>query len=228
MIALSAAFATTGARAGSAPLVFAAASLKTVLDEVAPSIPMRLNYAGSGVLARQITLGAPADIFISANAEWMKVVADAGLLSWPPVDLLTNSLVVIGSTPEPDFSISDLASGGRVAMGLTEAVPAGQYAKAALSSLGLWDQVRLNAVQSENVRAAMAFVARGEIPRGIVYKTDALADKMVHILTEISPDLHPPISYQAGLIAPTAAETLDRLISPEAKTIFQRHGFGVL
>ena len=228
MIALSAAFASTGAQAASVPLVFAAASLKSVLDEIARSVPMRLNYAGSGVLARQITLGAPADLFISANPEWMKAVADGGFLSGPPVDLLTNNLVVIGTKPEPDFMISDLASGERVAMGLTEAVPAGQYAKAALTSLGLWEQVRQNAVQTENVRAAMAFVARGEVPRGIVYKTDAMADAAVHILTEISPDLHPPISYQAGLITDTAAETFERLVSTEAKVVFQRHGFGVL
>lgn len=226
MIALSAATMTPAARASSPPLVFAAASLKTVLDDIATQNPMRMNYAGSGVLARQIILGAPADIYISANPEWMTTVADHNRLAEPPVPILSNSLVIIGREPVPEFDMENLVGSGRIAMGFTEAVPAGQYGKAAFQSLGIWQAIERQVVQTENVRAAMALVARGEVPWGVVYKTDALADEDVHILEEFPPESYPKIIYQAGLVKGSGAQgLLSHLIGHSA---FARYGFVTL
>jgi molybdate transport system substrate-binding protein len=196
--------------------------LKTVLDEIAQETPMRLNYAGSGVLARQITLGAPADVFISANPEWMQVVADAGRLAAPAMSLISNRLVLISSKPATDFDFETLRNGGRIAMGFTEAVPAGQYGKAALTALGLWPQIENQVVQTENVRAAMALVSRGEVPWGVVYQTDAMADPSVHVVAEFPPETYPQIVYQAAVIKGSSA-TLAPLL--RATETFARRGF---
>jgi molybdate transport system substrate-binding protein len=223
MIALSAAMLSCPAGAKVAPLVFAAASLKTVLDDISKTLPMRLNSAGSGVLARQIIQGAPADLFISANPDWMTAVKDAGRLEAEPVPLLSNSLVLIASKQQEAFQFSTLPNSGHIAMGFTESVPAGQYGKAALKSLGLWKDIKNQVVQTENVRAAMALVARGEVPWGVVYETDALADATVPIVEKFPPDSHPEIIYQAGRI--TGSDTQEALAALIGHVAFARHGF---
>jgi molybdate transport system substrate-binding protein len=223
MIALSTAMLTFSARAEAVPLVFAASSLKTVLDDISKTLPMRLNYAGSGVLARQIIHGAPADLFISANPVWMAAVADAGRLDADPVPLLSNNLVLIASEPQEAFQFSTLPNSGHIAMGFTEAVPAGQYGKAAFQSLGLWSDIENQVVQTENVRAAMALVARGEVPWGVVYHTDAMADPSVHIVAKFPADTHPEIIYQAGRIK--GSDTIETLLALTRHEAFARHGF---
>lgn len=208
------------ARAG--PVVFAAASLKTVLDELGRSVPMRVSYGGSGALARQVLLGAPAELFLSANPQWMDAAAPR--LARPPTVIARGALVVVGRGAPLD--LADLVGAGRIAMGFVEAVPAGQYGKAALQHLGLWEALEPQVVQTENVRAALALVARGELPFAVVYATDALAEPSVDILARFPSDSHPPILYQMGVVqgASTQAEAAAAAIT-EAKALFERHGF---
>ncbi|MEP5762492.1 MAG: molybdate ABC transporter substrate-binding protein [Litoreibacter sp.] len=216
--------AATRVTAGTLPLVFAAASLKSALDAIALTYPMRLNYGGSGLLARQIIQGAPADIFVSANPEWMEYVGRAGKLQGAPLDLLSNRLVLIGSVGAFEVAPEDIVGRGRVAMGFVNAVPAGQYAKAALDHLGLWEAVEKQTVQTDNARAALALVARGEVPFGVVYASDAVAEPRVAILHTFATETHPKIIYQAGLIG-NAKASLDGLSSETAKMQFSDHGF---
>lgn len=222
--------------------VFAAASLKNALDEVAAGFSrdtghtVTISYAGSNALAKQIIEGAPADLFVSASGEWMDEVEKAGLVE-SRADLLGNRLVLIAHGDAEPVSISadtDLAAvlnGGKLAMALVDSVPAGQYGKAALESLGLWDDVQADVAQSDNVRAALALVATGEAPYGIVYATDAAAEDDVTVAGDFPPDSHPPITYPAALLA-GAADDADRafhdaLSSDAANAIFERHGFTV-
>jgi len=225
--------------------VFAAASLRTALDEVAYGFETAtghdatLSYAGSSALARQIQLGAPAQVFLSANPGWMDVLAADGLIH-PGTrrDLLGNRLVLIGHEPQPAvplsaaFDLAGLLGNGRLAMALVQAVPAGIYGKAALMRLGLWDSVSARVAQTDNVRAALALVALGEAPLGIVYATDAVADPRVFVLGTFPPDTHPPIRYPVAAIGDTAspetAAFLSYLSSPAAQEIFVRQGFIVL
>ncbi|SNR50224.1 molybdate ABC transporter substrate-binding protein [Paracoccus sediminis] len=222
--------------------VFAAASLKNALDEVAAEFAQRtgnttaISYAGSNALARQIIEGAPADIFISASTDWMDEVEKAGLTRQRG-DLLGNTLVLIahGTDAEavPISSDTDLAGmldGGKLAMALVEAVPAGQYGKAALENLGLWDGVQADVAQSDNVRAALALVAAGEAPLGIVYATDAAAEDNVTVVGTFPPDSHPAITYSAALLtgADGAGRAFyDALSGDPARAIFENHGFVV-
>ncbi|MFZ4534130.1 MAG: molybdate ABC transporter substrate-binding protein, partial [Alsobacter sp.] len=177
--------------------VFAAASLKTALDEVAPvftattGIPVRFSYAASSALARQIENGAPADVFASADLEWMDYLQQRRLVKPESrLNLLGNRLVVIApaDTALRDLPLTAAAiSGalgptGRLATGEVASVPAGRYAKAALQSLGLWTLAEPRLAQSENVRAALSFVARGEAPLGIVYTTDASSEPKVKVV----------------------------------------------
>ncbi|MBO9413759.1 MULTISPECIES: molybdate ABC transporter substrate-binding protein [unclassified Ruegeria] len=225
-------------------LVFAAASLKNALDEIAPAFEAQtgqeitVSYAASSVLARQIQLGAPADVFISANVEWMDVLQGKGLIEAKNrVDLLGNGLVLIGGTSAPDMQEvtpeTDLAgalAGGHLAMALVDAVPAGIYGKAALRSLGLWDSVQGQVAQTDNVRSALALVAAGAAPLGIVYRSDAVVEDRVRVLAEFSSDLHPAIIYPAGVTTsarPEALAFLKHLQSPEAQDIFERQGFSL-
>jgi molybdate transport system substrate-binding protein len=228
------------------PSVFAAASLKTALDRInddwrkQTDEPARLVYAASSALARQIEAGAPADIFISADRDWMNYLAEKGLIrAGSRVDLLGNHLVLIApkgsaikTVVEPGFPLTGLLGNGRLAVGAVDAVPAGRYAKAALVSLGVWDAVKDKLAQAENVRAALALVARGEAPLGIVYQTDAAIDPDVVIVGTFPDDCHPPIIYPAAIVtsstSPQARAFLDDLRSPAAARVFEQAGFSVL
>ena len=224
--------------------VFAAASLKTALDEIAADYAaaggaaVDVSYAGSSALARQIEYGAPAAVFISANAAWMDRVEAAGLLA-PGTrrDVLGNRLAVIAPAqggPEPfalnaGTELSGLLDGGRLAMALVTAVPAGIYGREALEALGLWDGVAGQIAETENVRAALRLVALGEAPLGIVYATDARAEARVRVVAEIAPELHGPITYPAALLREgdtgAARAFLAYLSGAEAAAVFAAHGF---
>ena len=224
--------------------VFAAASLTTALAEIEPAFEaatghdLVLSLAGSSALARQIEQGAPADIFISASTDWLDHLEGLGLLE-PGTrrDLLGNRLVLVahGSAPAvrigPDLDLPGLLGDGRLAMALVEAVPAGIYGKAALTSLGLWEAVAPQVAQSDNVRAALALVALGEAPLGIVYATDAVAEPRVSVIGTFPEDSHPPIVYPVADLAnrDTAAEAafLAFLAGPEARAALERQGFTV-
>lgn len=227
-------------------VVFAAASLKTALDEVAADWMaatghrVTISYAGSGALAQQILQGAPADIFISAAEEWMDKVEEAGaVVPGTRTDLLGNTLVLVShgrdATPvdiAPDFDLEGLLRDGRLAMALVDAVPAGQYGKAALTSLGVWDAVAPSVAQADNVRAALALVAAGEAPYGIVYATDATAEDNVTVVGTFPENSHPPIVYPAALLS-EAKDDADRaffeaLGADPAAEVFVAQGFTVL
>ena len=232
-------------RASAAPeiLVFAAASLKTALDDVARAWQAQtgtgptLSYAASSTLARQILRGAPADIFVSANRDWMDALERDGLIRRETRrDLLGNRLVLIGhGAGLPPMRIGALPprlDGGRLAMALVDAVPAGIYGRQALIALGIWDRVAPRVVQADNVRAALAFVARGEAPFGIVYATDAAASDSVSVLAAFPASSHLPIVYPSALTAGTAngkAESFYAyLFSTAARPLFERQGFTVV
>lgn len=227
--------------------MFAAASLKTALDDVAvlyrheTGHMVVLNYAGSATLAKQIEQAAPADIFISANIEWMDYLDERGLIDRASrTTLLGNAIVLVAPRDsditvaiEPDMPLAEyLGSDGRLAMANVDSVPAGLYGKAALEHLGVWEAVADKIVQADNIRSALAFVARGETPLGIVYATDAAAEPAVRIVDEFPAESHPPIRYAAALTTasnnPDAMTFLDFLMSDTARPAFERQGFVVL
>lgn len=233
------------AAAQEALTVFAAASLKNVMDEQAAAFQragggeVRLSYAASSAIARQIESGAPADIFISADSDWMTYVDQRRLLR-PGTrrDLLTNRLALIapkGSklrlTVGRGMPLARALGSGRLAMAAPE-VPAGKYGRAALTALGVWPSVQAKVASAENVRAALAFVSRGEAPLGVVYDTDAKADPNVRIVGLFPAASHPRIVYPAAVLAssksPSAGRFMAYLATPSARTIFQKHGFAVL
>ena len=227
-------------------LVFAAASMANAMAGIETSYEaetgqgVTVSLAGSSVLARQIRQGAPADIYISANPGWMDVLEHEGLLqAGTRADLLGNSLVLIaadaGAAPVeigPGTDLADRLGSGRLAMALVDAVPAGIYGKAALQELGLWSEVAPRVAQADNVRAALAFVARGEAPYGIVYATDAVAEDRVTVVGSFPEDSHPPIVYPvAALDGADPAVTgpfLDFLRGATARAVFERQGFTVV
>ncbi len=225
-------------------VVFAAASLKNALDAVAADFradtghEVAISYAGSNALARQILQGAPADVFFSAAVNWMDEVDQGGLVL-ARRDLLANSLVLIASGKDapavavtPGFDLAGLLEDGKLSMAMVDAVPAGQYGKAALESLGVWKAVEGAVAQSENTRAALALVATGEAPFGIVYATDAVSDDNVTIVGTFPEDSHGPIIYPAALLS-GAADAADRaffqaLLSDKAAARFREYGFRTL
>lgn len=214
--------------------VFAAASLKTALDEAVrlhEGEAVTLSYAGSSALARQIGYGAPADLFISANPDWIDWLDAEGLVT-QQTPLLGNRLVLIGPAgAEPGPPEALLPEAERIAMALVDAVPAGIYGKQALASLGLWEQVAPRVVQADNVRAALALVALGEAPLGVVYATDAQAEPRVTVLAEFPEHSHAPIRYPVALLdghGPGAKAFYDWLQGDEAAQVFETHGFSVL
>lgn len=220
--------------------VYAAASLKDALDGLLKTQgPVKTVYAASSTLARQIEHGAPADLFISADSEWMDYLAQRKLLrEGSRVDLLTNRLVLITPAADsralaiaPKFPLAAALGQGRLALAEPESVPSGKYAKAALQSLGVWNDVARKIAPSENVRAAMLLVARGETPLGIVYASDAVAEKRVRVLGEFPPSSHAPIVYPAALLGASnnaaAPALLAFLRSAEARALWQKYGFGV-
>lgn len=219
--------------------VFAAASLKTALDEIAASFSpdgdqVVISYGGSSALARQIIAGAPADIFISASTDWMDQVQQAGLVAdGSRRELLGNRLVLIAHGKAPQTSdfpdgLADLlaADDARLAMAMVDAVPAGVYGKQALESLGQWDALAPHVAQADNVRAALALVATGAAPFGITYASDAVAEPAVSVIYSFPETTHDRIIYPAALIGGNrAAAFLDALGSPEARRIFEENGF---
>jgi molybdate transport system substrate-binding protein len=223
-------------------VVFAAASLKNALDEAAAAarrevgVELRISYAATSALARQIEAGAPAEIFLSADEDWMNYVAARGLIRQETrVALLGNRLVLVAPRDRavslriaPGFGLAAALGDSRLALADPASVPAGKYARAALESLGVWASVRNRVAPADNVRAALVLVARGEAPLGIVYITDAQAEPAVRIVDTFPEHTHPRIVYPAALTAgasPTAARLLAFLQSPTARAVFARHGF---
>jgi len=225
--------------------VFAAASMKNALDAanaawVSQDGPkVSVSYAASSALARQVEAGAPADIYISADRDWMDYLAERKLIKDESRgDLLGNRLVLIGTQGaapvkmEPGFDLAGLLAGGKLAMASPDSVPAGKYGKAALETLGVWPSVEASVAGAENVRAALLLVSRGEAPFGIVYQTDAVADPGVTVVATFPEDTHPPIVYPVALVAssdnPQAGAYLEFLKSEKAKPLFEAQGFTVL
>ncbi|MBT2135749.1 molybdate ABC transporter substrate-binding protein [Croceibacterium sp. LX-88] len=219
------------------PTVLAAASLQESLEEAAKAWAAQghpapvLSFAGSSALARQVEQGAPADVFISADQEWMDYLAGKNLIQpTTRIDLLTNRIVLIAPKGAAVRGLDALGE-GKLALADPEAVPAGRYAKASLESLGEWQGVENKVVPAENVRAALALVERGEAQLGIVYATDAKASDKVEVVREFPASSHPPIRYPAALLAgsdnPEGKAFLEFLSSAEANKIFASHGFGI-
>ncbi|MCL2430810.1 MAG: molybdate ABC transporter substrate-binding protein, partial [Alphaproteobacteria bacterium] len=224
-------------------LVFAAASLKNALDDVArqwrseTGKKVAVSYAASNNLIKQIELGAPADIFISADVDWMDYGQRNNLIKPETrTNLLGNRIVLIAPQSstvsirvENGFDLAAALDGGRLAMGNVDAVPAGKYGKAALEKLGAWDGVKNRVAQAESVRAALLLVSRGETPLGIVYQTDAASEPDVRIVGTFPEDTHPPIIYPAALTKDSnnaiAADFLKYIRSPAARPAFEHQGF---
>jgi molybdate transport system substrate-binding protein len=222
------------------PLVFAAASLKNALDEVAAMSPAKptISYGASSALAKQIEAGAPAQVFISADLDWMEYLEQRKLLR-PATrkNILGNKLVLIAPASSsvkadiaPGFPLAALLGGGRLATADPAHVPAGKYTKAALEKLGVWDSVSARLAPAESVRAALALVARGEAPLGTVYSTDAAVESKVRVVATFPDGLHPAIVYPAALTssAPassSAADFLALLVSAAARNVFEKYGF---
>jgi len=247
-VAASMAIAPLVAHAQSNSLViFAAASLKNALDEIAIGWSKetgkpkpKISYAASSALAKQIEQGAPTDLFISADLDWMDYAEKKDLIQKDTrFNLLGNKIVLIApkdSSASIDvkqgFDLAKALNGGKLAMGNVDAVPAGKYGKAALEKLGAWDSVRDKIAQADNVRAALLLVARGEAPLGIVYATDAAAEPNVKIVGTFPDDSHPPIIYPAAIVkgakSADAKPFLDMLKSAKARPAFEKQGFTVL
>ena len=228
--------------------IFAAASLKTALDDIAAQWQKetgktaRISYAASGPLAKQIEAGAPADVFISADVAWMDYAAERKLIKAETRrNLLGNALVLVApadskAQPMEIDAQTDLlgllGKDGRLAMGQPKSVPAGAYAEQALTALGLWDKVKDRLAQTESVRATLLFVARGEAPAGIVYRSDAHAEPKVKVLGTFPETSHTPIVYPIAIVAasanPNAKAFYDYLATPAASVIFKRESFDVL
>ena len=225
--------------------IFAAASLKEALDEnvkafnLKTGYQVRVSYAGSNALARQIENGAPADLFIPADEEWMDYAAQKNLISaGTRRNLVTNRLVLIAPVDSkvqlriaPKFALAQALQGGRLALANPDAVPAGKYARAALTRLGVWGEVEKSLTRSENVRASLVLVARGETPLGIVYATDAKAEPKVRVVDTFAASLHPPVVYPAAIVAGkvnlVTQSLLEYLHAAEARAVWRRYGFGV-
>ena len=227
-------------------LVFAAASLKEALDEANAIFlfengsGVRVSYGASSALAKQIENGAPADVFISADLDWMDYVAERKLIKPDTREkFLGNRLVLVANansklslTIGPNFPLAQALGNGRLAMADPAAVPAGKYGKAALEKLGAWASVASKIAPAQDVRAALTFVSRGEAPLGIVYQTDAAADPSVKIVGTFPENTHPPIIYPVALTKEStnadAQTVLNYLRSPAARAAFERQGFTVL
>jgi molybdate transport system substrate-binding protein len=230
---------------GAELLVFAAASLKDALDEQVAGFERggarraRVAYGASSTLAKQIENGAPAQVFISADIEWMEYLAARNRIDPKSrVNLLANRLVLVAPAASgveveiaPGFPLDRLLAEGRLAIADPDHVPAGRYGRAALEALGIWQRVSGRTAPADNVRAALALVARGEAPLGIVYRTDALEEKRVRIVAEFPASTHPPIVYPAAVTATgrtsIGPEFLAFLRSPAGRAVWERHGFAM-
>ena len=226
--------------------VFAAASMKNALDDIDAAytaktgVKVVATYAASSALAKQIEQGAPADIFVSADTDWMDYAANRKVISAPTrLNLLGNSIVLVAPkdsgidkvTIGQGFDLAKLAGDGKIATGDVNAVPVGKYAKAALEKLGAWPAAAPKFAMAESVRAALTLVARGEAALGIVYATDARVESGVKIVGTFPMDSHPPIIYPVAATStarPEAASYLAFLRSSAAKAIFEKYGFSFL
>lgn len=228
-------------------VVFAAASMKNALDEVAAEwiktnkLDVKISYAASSALAKQLENGAPADIFVSADLRWMDHVEGKKLVrAGTRQSLLGNTLVLIARKDGKfkdvkigqNFDLAGMLGNDRLAVGQVDSVPAGRYAKAALEKLGIYKSVEPKLAQAENVRVALAYVARGEAPLGIVYGTDAASEPQVMVAGTFPDGSYPPIVYPVALMEssknPNATKFLKSLSTPSAQAIFRKHGFSVL
>jgi molybdate transport system substrate-binding protein len=223
-------------------VVFAAASLTNALQDLGDaftkqtSVPVKFSFAASSALARQIENGAPADVFFSADIDWMDYLQKRNLIQ--PAsrhDVVGNRLVLIApsdSTVElkikPHFPLATALGNKRLATGDPESVPVGRYAQAALTSMGVWDEVADRIIRADSVRSALAFVDRGEAPLGIVYETDAMIDKHVRVVDVFPATSHPPIVYPIALTMTAkadAAKFVAYISSPAADVTFKAYGF---
>ena len=223
--------------------VFAAASMKNALDDIDAAytaksgVKVTVSYAASSALAKQIEQGAPADVFISADTDWMDYAAAKKNINEPTrVNLLGNSIVLIAPKDSridnvnigQSFDLAKLAGDGKIVTGDIRAVPVGKYAKASLEKLGAWEAAQSKFAMTENVRAALTLVARGEAALGIVYATDAKVESGVKIVGTFPGNSHPPIVYPVAATTTAKAEAADYLTflrSAAAKTILERYGF---
>ena len=221
--------------------VFAAASLKNAMDEIGLAFEEKyahtvvFNFAGSSQIARQVIAGAPADLLITANALWMDEADEmSSIASEGRFDLVSNQLVLASSKAQTitlDYeSLQQSLSGGRVAMALVDAVPAGMYGKQALEHLGLWDALEPSIIQADNVRAALRFLTLGETPLAIVYRSDVISEPKAYIAATFPEESHPAIRYPAalterGVTSKVAVMFHNYLKSRDAKAILSRHGF---
>ena len=243
LLLITSLFASAGARADAVTILSAASTAGAIEEALAVfrdvhGISVRASFAGSGTLARQIENGAPADLFMAANAKWMDYL-DVRDLIHPHYrrDLLANELVLIAparSTLDisviPGSALASALGDGRLAMGDPDHVPAGIYAKQALEALGIWNTVKARIAPALDVRGALMLVARGEAVAGIVYRTDAAASREVRVVDAFPAISHAPIVYPLAVLAARAGGNVvmlfDFLTSPEAAKIFRAHGFG--
>jgi molybdate transport system substrate-binding protein len=225
------------------PLVFAASSLRDALTDVLAGYEtvarakVRVSYAATPALARQAVQGAPADIFISADLEWMNYLQERGLIRTASRrNLLANRLVLIAPKEShvsvriaTGFDLAHALGDGRLAIAQPDSVPAGRYARTALTALGAWPGVQARLAPTDNVRAALALVARKEAPLGIVYATDAQADPRVRVVDTFPARTHPQIVYPVAILAASRSSSAEMLLSylqgPEARAVWHRHGF---
>ncbi|MGD9502496.1 MAG: molybdate ABC transporter substrate-binding protein [Methyloceanibacter sp.] len=226
--------------------VFAAASLKNALDDAVERYETKtgrkvvVSYAASSALARQIEVGAPADIFLSADIDWMDELESKGLIDPASRKTLLGNMLVLVAPRDSSVSLAmernfplleALGSEGKLAMANVDSVPAGRYGKSALTYLGVWDEVAPRVSQADNVRAALSFVAKGEAPLGIVYRTDARAEPAVRVVGTFPAESHPEILYPVALLGsatPEARDFLAFLLSPEAAPAFASQGFSLV
>ena len=225
--------------------LYGAASLTNALQDLGDSYfkqtgaVVKFSFAASSVLARQIESGAQADIFFAADLEWMDYLQSRSLINkGSRRDVLGNKLVLIAPVDSkielkvaPGFPLLAALGGGRLATGDPDSVPVGKYARSALISLGVWNDIQDRLVRAENVRSALMFVDRGEAPLGIVYETDALVDKKVRVVDVFPANSHLPITYPIALTVaakPEAAKFVEYLLSPAGDAVFQKYGFKTL
>ena len=223
-------------------LVFAASSLSDVIGEISTSFEqqggtdVKISFAASSVLARQIEAGGKADVFISADQEWMDYLQSRGLIEKATRrNLAGNRLVLIAPADSkvelkiaPGFPLAAALGKARLSTGDPDTVPVGRYARSALVSLGLWDEIQDRLVRADNVRSAMMFVARGEAPLGIVYTTDALADPKVRIVDTFPANTHAAITYPAAATKGSRGDAiayLNYLASPQVSETWKKFGF---
>ena len=244
------AFLACGAAIGAEPVtrpvtVFAAASLTSALGKLgddftkSTGVPVRFSFAGSSTLARQIEAGAGADVFFSADQEWMDYLEQRGRIQKSSRhNLLGNRLALIAPadskielTIAPGFPLARALGNGRLATGDPDSVPVGRYARQALTSLGVWNDVADRLVRAEDVRHALVFVAQGEVLLGIVYQTDALGEKRVRLVGLFPPETHLPITYPMALVdgaGPDAARFVEFVRSDAGRAVFEGYGFTFL